>query len=160
MSILELSLPNDIIYHICKYVDAKDIYNLQHTNKNIQYKIRIIQNDIMSQELQKRNKNYLKKNTFYNCLNFYLITNLNKCKMKSYNTGSLEYRNYYLFFPESEKTIIINKLFSKIFNFYIYNDSTKFDTKLYKNKIELLILYNLLETNIFPHLPKHYFFTF
>jgi hypothetical protein len=160
MSILELSLPNDIIYHICKYIDAKDIYNLQHTNKNIQYKIRIIQNDIVSQELQKRNKNYLKKDTFYDCLNFYLITNLKKCKMQFYNNGFLEYKKYYLFFPETEKTTLINKLFSKIFNFYIYNDSIEFDTELYINKIELLVLYNLLEIHIFPYLPKYYFFKF
>ena len=109
----------------------------------------------------------INQKTFYDSLNYYLINHLYQYKKvfyKNFEDKKIFYKNFknknfeqFQFYIKSDPKYIrqissheiTNKLFSKIFNFYVLNNFC--DIRLYQNKLELLAFYNFLEIETFPN---------
>lgn len=173
-----VKLPSDIVYEISKYISLKDISHLKMSSKLLNEKINDIQNSIIirnmkifdakkSINLNQTKNDYLNSlnDMFYGLINYYLSIYLNKykkmfCKdfywkkniynksfLKHYILNFDQYHMYprnYIFITENT---MLNHLFNKIFKFYVIKDYI--DIRYYPNRLELYILYNLIQIEIF-----------
>lgn len=170
------SLPNDIFYEISKWLSLKDITNFQNANKIIKNNILALNNNLLILSLKKFNKNTHNK---YNEHLFYdfFMSNFNK---QCYKYQRMMYKYYYnnpnyiniinlkeyIILCRSNLQIInptnntmINDIYNRIFMYYLTNDFQKLE--LYPNKIEMMVLYNLLHIYIYKNIyTMDYLFDF
>lgn len=145
-------LPIDILYNISTFSNVIDLCNFQNINKKLRSKIYTINSDILSYQLYSKNT-LLNQTNFYNFLNYQLVNILYKYKKR----GFLPPRDEEIM-PEISNDKFINKLFTNIFNFYVYNNFC--DIRMYKNKFELFAFYIFLEIESFTNYNFNYFFNF
>lgn len=172
-----VKLPTDIVYEISKYISLKDISHLKMSSKLLNEKISNVQNNIIIRNmkifdskkcinLNQSNIDYLNSlnDMFYGLINYYLSFYLNKYKKMfykdfywkkdRYNKSFLKYYilNFdqyymypynYIFITENQ---MLNYLFNKIFRFYVMKNYI--DIRYYPNRLELYILYNLIQIDI------------
>lgn len=156
MSITTFStLPNDIIYELTKYISLKDIAHLKLQSTVVNEKVKNLQKHIIVYNInqtQECNGNTI--DNLYDYLNSYLSECIKKYRRiffkefywskHLYNEKFFKYYisdfdNFYYFADMS----IVNKIFIKIFRFYVTNDFC--DVRSYPNSLELLGFYNFIK---------------
>ena len=164
------TLPGEILNEICNFLSLKDISNLQYANRTILTLIGYNYECILTKQLNCKpdTKNIIQsKKMFYDFLKYHLDVNCHRYKTMIYNYYSsrflfiqranlkyyiLIFKNYYNHYNSTgllenlSNQNVVNNIYDRIFDFYINNDFRHLEQ--YDNKLELLVLYNLMIDNI------------
>jgi hypothetical protein len=153
------NLPPDIIYELTKYLCLKDICTLQICSRELYESIYNFQNNILSRELIKSikykqdncSRKEVLESAFYGFLHYNLIYNLYRYRSSLCYPSGIILQNIILTdngisLPSFVQNSYVNKLFDRIFKFYVYNNYC--NIKFYPNKLELCGLYNFLQIEI------------
>jgi hypothetical protein len=164
-------LPEDILVIISNQIPFKNVINLKHLNKTLYQKINNISHSIITNELNKYD--YKKtKNDMYVCISYVFYDIIQNTKHDKYYINYLKdyYRNYGNAPDFSSEDILIsshnllkkyitiylnnynislnpyiNKIFRKIFKFYLECNT---DLYSYPDQLEIFIFYNLYQIDV------------